>query len=391
MNKIYFFVNCHTQPRETSGGDVRFREIAKRINNIEKIIITSKFGYDICKKEKIKAKYFLTSKEKTGKNIILSYLQRMLKSISLDLNISKNDVLYSTSDMLPDVFPPFCLKLKNKDVKWVSLLHLIAPNPCYGPKQYYLKQKKLKIPSINSIYFKLNQILSIYLMKFMADRILVVNSEIRNYLIRKGVRRERIIIISNGVDIDYIEKAKLIQKEKYDACFVGRFHPQKGILDLVKIWQNVCGIKTNAKLAIIGHGQKKISERLLQDINKLDLVKNIDIFGFLPEEEKYSILKSSKLFICPSYYESWGIVNAEAMACKLPVVAYNLPIYEEIYEKNILTVPISDIKIFAETVIKLLNDETYQKKRGFDAERYIHKYRWDNIVETELSIMEGLK
>ena len=41
----------------------------------------------------------------------------------------------------------------------------------------------------------------------------------------------------------------------------------------------------------------------------------------LPRNEVVAMLSSATVFVCPSVYEPLGIVNLEAMACELPVVA----------------------------------------------------------------------
>ena len=63
--------------------------------------------------------------------------------------------------------------------------------------------------------------------------------------------------------------------------------------------------------------------------------------------EKIKILKQSRLFVLPSFYESWGMVAAEAMAAGLPVVAYSLPVYQDLFSKGINQVKIGDKMVFA--------------------------------------------
>jgi len=56
----------------------------------------------------------------------------------------------------------------------------------------------------------------------------------------------------------------------------------------------------------------------------------VDLLGFRQGAEKVRLLKNAGCFCMPSHYESFGQVAVEAMACGLPVVAYDLAIYDEI-------------------------------------------------------------
>jgi glycosyltransferase involved in cell wall biosynthesis len=113
--------------------------------------------------------------------------------------------------------------------------------------------------------------------------------------------------------------------------------------------------------------------------------------GFLDEEEKYKIMKSCKIFMFPSFYESWGIVSAEAMACGLPVVAYDLPIFKNIFPKGMIRVPIGDIGQFAVRVLELLDAEDLRKAISKAAKEFIKKYDWEKISKKELKILKKLK
>ena len=68
---------------------------------------------------------------------------------------------------------------------------------------------------------------------------------------KDGVSPNKVKAIYGGVSLKEINKVPS-QEKKYDGCFVGRLHPQKGPLELVKIWSLVCKVRENAKLALIG-------------------------------------------------------------------------------------------------------------------------------------------
>lgn len=67
--------------------------------------------------------------------------------------------------------------------------------------------------------------------------------------------------------------------------------------------------------------------------------------------------RESKVFIHPSHEEGFGVAPLEAQACGLPVVAWNLPVYQEVFPKGMIKVEMGDIKRFADKVLDLLNNK----------------------------------
>jgi glycosyltransferase involved in cell wall biosynthesis len=109
--------------------------------------------------------------------------------------------------------------------------------------------------------------------------------------------------------------------------------------------------------------------------------------GFKLGDEKFSLLKSSKVFLCPSYYESFAIVIAEAMTCGLPIVAYDLPIYEDIYGTHISKVPSGDLNQFADCIVNFLNNDGLRRTFSLEGQKFVQRYDWDIIAKKEYQLM----
>ena len=169
---------------------------------------------------------------------------------------------------------------------------------------------------------------------------------------------------------DKIEKTE----PAYDGIFLGRLSPSKGIFELIDIWKKVTNVIPQAKLAIIGGGNKNTRDALLKKIRDANLEKNIDLLGFFEDEKAHSILKSGKVFLFPSHEEGWGIAIAEAMACGLPVVSWNLPSYGETFENHILQVKENDAGLFSKYVLDLLRDGSKRKEIGIQGKEFVKKY-----------------
>ncbi|PIP31482.1 hypothetical protein COX24_03380 [bacterium (Candidatus Gribaldobacteria) CG23_combo_of_CG06-09_8_20_14_all_37_87_8] len=305
-----------------------------------------------------------------SQNTFFIYLFRAVRSIFLIRNVGENDIFYSTSDLLPDAVPAFFGKLKNKKTKWLTGCHLLATNPFRDYKG------NLKKPTLKGIYYFFSQKVILLLAKNYADLVMVSNNLDRNSLLGKGFKDRQVIVTYGAVEWGLVNSVKP-QKTKYEAAFIGRYHPQKGLDDLLKAWKIVCRKFPKAQMAMIGE-----LEQLLPKIKELGLGTNIIFFGFIDGVDKVKILRSSKIFLFPSHYESFGIVAAEAMALGLPVVAYDLPIYKDIYPEGMIKVPLGNWRSFADEVGELLTNKSKYKKISVVAIKVAKKFSWEKTAKT---------
>jgi len=366
--KMLAFMNSYSSGK--SGGDVIFLELCKYFNKyVEITVITSEMGKKLTLEYCDNLNFIITDKRKHFKNIIFSYLFRGIKALFLRIQLNIGDILYGTSDFLPDVFPIFFYKLHNKRAIWIQKIYHIIPT-----------DRKIS-------FFAQN--LSFFLIKLLANKIIVVNKDVKEYLVKKGFNQERIEVIYSGVNINEIQNKKYNYHINYDAVFVGRLAESKGIYDLIEIWSFVCNEIKNAKLAIVGAGNADIINEIVKLIKAKNLENNTNLIGYVKNnDEVYSIIKSSKLFVSPSHEEGFGLSIAESMALGTPVVAYDLPVYKEIYGDSISYAKLLDTNDFASKIIKLLNDKsllTYYSRLGIEV---VKKYDIENCAKKELSIMD---
>lgn len=247
--------------------------------------------------------------------IFLNWVALAIKSLRFKI---KDDIVTS-SDYFCNTIPAFILKGKNQ---WGAYLFHIIP-------------EERKIPW-------LMQQFSLLLMR-RADKVIVFNEVVKDYLINKGFATQRIFIQEVGIDERGIRRIKK-QDKIYDGCFMGRLSPSKGIFDLPRIWQGIEG-----KLLIIGGGG------FAKDVEKLrtECKENVIFAGHKEGEEKYKLIKQSKVFIFPSYEEGLSLTIKEVLACGVPIIAWDLPVYRALYGKKINVVPIGNIERFREKVREL--------------------------------------
>lgn len=118
MKTIHILINCYWG-NGMSGGDRRSIELLRRWNNTDEykfIIYTTHRFAKLLKDEGISNFLIEFTDNETNKNgIIISYFKRLLKCYSLlKRNVDVGDIVYSSTDILPDVFPGYLIKKKIK-------------------------------------------------------------------------------------------------------------------------------------------------------------------------------------------------------------------------------------------------------------------------------------
>jgi glycosyltransferase involved in cell wall biosynthesis len=222
-----------------------------------------------------------------------------------------------------------------------------------------------------------------------ADQVIAISEHLASQLRSYGVRAP---IVINGVGLDTGAISRLPDPEPsdkpFDAVFVGRHDPEKGIFDLIEIWNAVASRLPDARLVMIGSCNPNNRTRLESLIAKYGLGHNITMMGTVPDEEKYGLIKRSKVCVFPSFVEEWGLVPQEALACGLPAVVYDLPVYAENIAgcEAVLRMPIGDTGAVADAVVGLLEDDDYVSC-GATGPEYVERFGWDEVAEREFAIL----
>lgn len=155
----------------------------------------------------------------------------------------------------------------------------------------------------------------------VVDKYIVFTEFYRNKFIQGGIPSEKIVLKPHFVDPD--PGCKKSENGEY-ALFIGRLDEEKGVRTMLKAWQQLSDIP----LKIRGDG------RLLEEVKdykRKHSLESIEIVQRLNKGELYELIKESKFLVWPSegYYETFGMVAAEAYACGVPVIASKTGILSE--------------------------------------------------------------
>lgn len=377
---------------EASGGDKIFVEFAKRwARKSEVHIYTLEEGYKLCRKNGVEGvTYKVVRLDQKEFLFPILYTVKTIRGCIEALRVrsdSDNLAIYSSSDFWPDAIPAFIMKKMLKNAKWVAGFYLFAPRPLRNQNETGYRGGYAKLSLTNLIYY-FSQQLIYRIMKRNADFIVVANELDKRIFVKDGFPSDRIEPIYGGVDIGAIRRTPTPSDTKYDGCFVGRLHPQKGPLELIRIWKLVCTAKPDATLALVGEGP--LENEIRDEIGKSELSDNIFMLGWVEGQKKYKVLKSSKVFLHTPVLDTGGMAAAEGMACGLPVVAFDLPGYLFSYPRGMIKVQNGDIKAFANAVIELLRDQKLYDKISKEALSFSLEWDWDSRALHVLNEIELL-
>ena len=165
-----------------------------------------------------------------------------------------------------------------------------------------------------------------------ADGVIAVSESMRQDVQSLyGVPHERIRVIHNGIDLNQYRPTPSPQTlTEYDidpgqpiVLFVGRITRQKGILHLVNAIRH---FRPGVQVVLCAGAPDTpaIGREMADAVAQARAVtrnKIVWIAEMLPREKVIALYTHAAIFVCPSVYEPFGIINLEAMACETPVVA----------------------------------------------------------------------
>jgi glycosyltransferase involved in cell wall biosynthesis len=216
-----------------------------------------------------------------------------------------------------------------------------------------------------------------------ADRLIRVNRRDRSKL---EAYNDDVVHIPNGYDTDIFVSVRTSEaRERLDVdddtpvvFTLGTLKPRKGFQHLMRAMTYVRDAEPDTRLVIGGEGGMRGELESLAD--ELEITDQTDLLGYVDSETLNDWMNAADLFVLPSYSESFGVVQLEAMACGTPVVATKNGGSEEVVTSDdygLLVEGPESHEELADAVVTALH-------RNWDAdaiEAYANEFTWENVCE----------
>ena len=226
-----------------------------------------------------------------------------------------------------------------------------------------------------------------------AERVIAVSAQMRgDILTHFRVDPERVVVIHNGVDAEAFRRTERREalarhgvREPY-VLFVGRISEQKGIFPLLEATR---ALPEDVSLVLCASSPDtpELLARLEAAVAGRPRVHWIN--AMLPVPEVVELYSHAAVFVCPSIYEPFGLINLEAMACGTPVVASRVGGIPEVVvdgETGWL-VPPGDEAALARALRDALADPARARRMGEAGRRRVEAhFSWDRIADRTVAV-----
>jgi len=215
-----------------------------------------------------------------------------------------------------------------------------------------------------------------------ADAVLALTEDMKQKM--QEICDRDISVVPNGIDLERFEISSGDKKDSSakTIIFVGRLHPVKGVQYLIEAMAIVHLETPDVKLVIVGDGVERA--RLEELAERLNLKGSIQFAGQVPQESIPRLMHQADVFALSSLSESFGIVNLEAMAAGLPIVATNVGGIPDIVEEGVngYLVNAKNPDELADRILVLLQNDEMREEMSANNREKAELYMWDKVAGT---------
>lgn len=226
-----------------------------------------------------------------------------------------------------------------------------------------------------------------------ADKI-IATSNFERKLLEEDISfiRGKIEVIPHGVDATYFQKNERLSEEfrkKYNIngktlLYVGRVDKGKNIEAMLKAASGFKGINivvVGSEFPSTSIGAASYKKEIKKLASKLKL--NVIFTNGLYDEELIAAYSAADIFVNPSISkaENFGLVDLEAAACSLPVVAAPVGVAPDLLKEREWLL-FNTEKELANILSRLLGDESLCRKTGEELKKKVEReYTWSMVAE----------
>ncbi|WP_084488037.1 glycosyltransferase family 4 protein [Cobetia crustatorum] len=198
--------------------------------------------------------------------------------------------------------------------------------------------------------------------KFIDSQVYISSTVARSF--SRSSDNDSNCIIMNGIDVHAFDKPvkDLISPNRPTVITVGRFVKVKGHSVLISAWADVIEKHPNARLILVGDGPER--HNLECQCAKQNVLSSVEFPGWMSKQDAHRLIKQARMMVVPSdgSQEGFGLVVAEAMASRTPLICSDIPVFREVASNTADYFSPGNYEELSKAIISMLDDKNRANK-----------------------------
>lgn len=226
--------------------------------------------------------------------------------------------------------------------------------------------------------------------QFTLTRALTVSDYVTETLItRAGYSPDRVTTTYEAIDDVFFTQEQSQPEHTPDEYIlhVSNQSPKKNLETVLRSYRRLRA-QYNVDLVVAGSGWESTCSGLVSD---LGISERVHFEGYVPQERLVSLYDGADCFVYPSYHETFGLPNVEAMARGVPVVTSSCHAIPEIVGDAAVTVDNPGDAVAVRTAIEhVLDNQSLRRNLIERGRNRSADFRWDRHVQTVVETYESI-
>ena len=160
---------------------------------------------------------------------------------------------------------------------------------------------------------------------------------------------------------------------------VGTIEPRKNLIVLLEAYHGLRQHNPDVQLVIAGK-RGWHSEPFFERLQALGLMDQVQLLGFVADENLPALYSLAEVFAFPSIYEGFGLPVLEAMACGAPVICSDTSSLPEVVDEAAILRPPTDVRAWTQALSQLTADIAQRAELRARGLKQAARFTWENTA-----------
>jgi len=237
----------------------------------------------------------------------------------------------------------------------------------------------------------------------VTDKIVTVADALIDQAVACGLApRNQFITIRSGLEVDcfapnpemrrHVRAEWGVSEGEVVVGTVARLFENKGYEDIIAAMPEAARLDSRLRFVWVGDGAHR--EKYRRELLRLGLLDRVRMVGLVPPAEVARLMNGFDFLVHASRWEGLPRAVVQALLTGVPCVSYDNDGAPEVVIPNEtgLLVPLGDIALLSDSMIRLAGDQQWRRHLGFRGrERCLHEFDWRVMVEKLESLYFSLQ